>query len=52
MPIVNERIHPGPFYESLFNCAGESGGYVLGADARIASRRQLMREGDDLSSRD
>jgi hypothetical protein len=41
-PIVMERMHPGPFYESLFNCPAASGGYLLDADAQIVSRRQFV----------
>jgi hypothetical protein len=44
IPVVMERTHPGPFYESLFNCAAASGGYLLQADARIVSRRQFVSE--------
>jgi hypothetical protein len=28
IPVVMECGHPGAFYESLFNCAGASGGYL------------------------
>jgi hypothetical protein len=42
MPIVNERMHPGPFYESLFNCAATTRAYLVDADAQIVSRRQLV----------
>jgi hypothetical protein len=42
IPIVMERTHPGPFYESLFNCAAAPGGYLLGGVAQIVSRRQLV----------
>jgi hypothetical protein len=42
IPIVMERMHPGPFYESLFNCPAASGGYLLDADAQIVSRRQFV----------
>jgi hypothetical protein len=42
IPIVMERTHPRPFYESLFNCAAASGGYLWNADAQIVSRRQLV----------
>jgi hypothetical protein len=31
--IVMERMHPGPFYESLFNCSAAPRDYVLDADA-------------------
>jgi hypothetical protein len=33
MPVVMARSHPGPFYESLFNCAVASGAYLWSADA-------------------
>jgi hypothetical protein len=42
MPVVMKRGHPDAFYESLFNCAGASGDYLLSADAQIVSRRQTV----------
>jgi hypothetical protein len=43
-PVVMKRGHPDAFYESLFNCAGASGGYLFDADAQIVSRRQLVKK--------
>jgi hypothetical protein len=33
IPIVMERMHPGPVYESLFNCSAAPQDYLSDADA-------------------